>query len=340
MNPRHDLLRYPSFDYAFIWVPPRLPLLLTIFYVMAAKFVSKLVFSQDDVANSERLEPAFECQLRSLMVNDSVIDALRVNEVTVRALFKDLAQDVQQLKNCAEAFGIVTSEAAEFPHQREMAKIIGAWRHKVNSKPQPTQRQEPTGASDTPIHGLEQLTFGPDLCDNELPAKSCYEDFEESLAECSLEAERLRDVVSEEEARDQRKLKADPARQYGMHLDGKLTLRTRREFTSPEPANQEQIRAKYCECCRTCGSWRRSGNQAGRSSGISPKPLSMTTCAFFSIAGISTTARKLTDSCCHSRTTLWIRCSAPLGTRVCRLTQLRCPRLVCLPCSHLPWLLV
>ena len=52
-------------------------------------------------------------------------------------------------------------------------------------------------------------------------------------------------MVSEEEAQDQRKVKADPARQYGMHLDGKLTLQTRRKFTSVEPTNQEQLRAKY-----------------------------------------------------------------------------------------------
>ena len=64
--------------------------------------------------------------LRSLKVNDSVIDALRVNEVTDRALFKDLAQDEQQLKNCAKAFGIDTSEAAEFPHQRRVAGMAPA----------------------------------------------------------------------------------------------------------------------------------------------------------------------------------------------------------------------
>ena len=52
-------------------------------------------------------------------------------------------------------------------------------------------------------------------------------------------------MVSEEEAQEQRKQKADPARQYGMHLDGKLTLQTRRKFTSSEPSNQEQLRAKY-----------------------------------------------------------------------------------------------
>ena len=38
--------------------------------------------------------------------------------------------------------------------------------------------------------------------------------------------------------------------------------------------------------------------------------------------------------------TLWSRSSAPSGTRVCRLTSLRCIQLVCLRCSHLPLLLV
>ena len=52
-------------------------------------------------------------------------------------------------------------------------------------------------------------------------------------------------MAPEEEAQEQRKQKADPARQYGMHLDGKLTLQTRRRFTSSKPSNQEQLRAEY-----------------------------------------------------------------------------------------------
>ena len=75
-------------------------------------------------------------------------------------------------------------------------------------------------------------------------AASCDEDFEEQLAEGSLEAERLRDVVSQEGANIQPKNKPDRARQYGMHLDGKLTLQTRRRFSSTEPTDVEQRRAK------------------------------------------------------------------------------------------------
>ena len=220
---------------------------------MAAKFVSKLTFSQD-ITSAEKMEPAFESLLRSLKVNDAVIDAMRLNEITDRALFTDLAQDEKQLK-CAKAFGIDTSDDAEFPHQREMAKVIGVWRQAKAQSEVKTAADAAARAHGEPVTILTmdwnslmekfRLTFGPDLCDNELPAKSYYEEFEESLAEGCLEAERLCEVVSEEEAQDQRKVKADPARQYGMHLDGKLTLQTRRKFTSVEPTNQEQLRAKY-----------------------------------------------------------------------------------------------
>ena len=274
---------------------------------MAAKFVSKLVFSQDDVANSERFELAFESLLRWLKVNHSVIDAVRVNDVTHHTLFKDLAQDEQQLKTCAEAFGIDTSEAAEFPHQREMTKLIGAWRQAKRQSEVKAAADAAARAHGAPVTILSmdwnslmenfRVTFGPDLCDNELPAESHHEDFEESLAEGSPEAERLRDVVSEEEAQDQRRFKADPARQCGMHLDGNLTLQTRRELTSSEAANQEQLRAKYTVLQKHVALGAAAATREVHLQGFSPSPLSMIT----SIAGMSTTAKKLTGSCCHSR---------------------------------------
>ena len=221
---------------------------------MVAKFVSKLTFSPDDVAAADQLE-ALESLFRSLKVHDSVIMAMRVNEVLDRALFTDLAQDEQQLKKCGKAFGIDTTEDAEFSQQREMAKLIGAWRQsrtqsEVNQAADAAARAqgEPVGVLAVDWNSLMEKfrqKYSPDLCENELPAQSYFEEFEESLAEGRLEAERLRDVVSEEEAQEQRKLKSDPARQYGMHFDGKLTLQTRRKFTSSEPSNQEQLRAKY-----------------------------------------------------------------------------------------------
>ena len=201
---------------------------------MAAKCVSKLSFTSEDTADSEQLEPASESLLRSLKVHDSVIVAMRVNEVTDRTLFTDLAQDEQQLKKRGNSFGIDTSEEAEFSHQHEMAKLVGAWRQakmKTTADAAAKAHGEPVRMLAMDWNSLMEKfkkTYGSDLCENELPAQSCYEEFEES----SLEAERLRDVVSEEEAQGQRNLKADTARQYGMRLDGKRTLQTWRKFTS------------------------------------------------------------------------------------------------------------
>ena len=59
--------------------------------IVAAKFITKLAFSQDDVSAAEKMEPVFECLLRSLKVNNAVIDALRLNEITDCAVFTDLA---------------------------------------------------------------------------------------------------------------------------------------------------------------------------------------------------------------------------------------------------------
>ena len=54
--------------------------------------------------------------------------------------------------------------------------------------------------------------IGADLCEEDLPAQSYFEEFEERLAEGNFEAERLSEVVSQEEADIQRRSVPDPAR--------------------------------------------------------------------------------------------------------------------------------
>ena len=95
---------------------------------MALKFVTKATFTPEDLAAAPELEPALESLLRSLKVHDSVIEATRINEILDRAIFSDLAQDEGKMRKCAAAFGIDQSDDADFPHQREMAKLLGAWR--------------------------------------------------------------------------------------------------------------------------------------------------------------------------------------------------------------------
>ena len=82
----------------------------------------------EDLASAQELEPALCSPLRSLKVHESVIELTSVNEITERAIFTNLVQDEEKVPKCATAFGIDRSETADFPHQREMAELIVAWR--------------------------------------------------------------------------------------------------------------------------------------------------------------------------------------------------------------------
>ena len=122
MNPRHDLLRYPSSDYAVIWVQAVRPALLARLCCMPYSTLWQPISCPSSY--SRRMIWKTRSLLRSLKVNDSVIDALRVNEVTDRGHFKDLAQDEQQLKNCAKASGIDNPQRQ--PSSRTNAGLL-AW---------------------------------------------------------------------------------------------------------------------------------------------------------------------------------------------------------------------
>ena len=153
-----------------------LVLFVNLVYTMAAKFVSKLSFSPDDIAAADQLEPALESLLHVLKVHDSVIMAMRVNEVLHRALFTDLAQDEQQLKKCGKAFGIDASEDAEFSHQSEVATLIGAWRQAKTQSEVKRAADAAARAHGEPVcifamdwnSLMEKFrqTCSPDLCEN------------------------------------------------------------------------------------------------------------------------------------------------------------------------------
>ena len=209
---------------------------------MALKFVSKSTFTPEDIAVAPELEPALESLLRSLKVRDSVTTAMRVNEILDHSVLSDLAQDEAKMRKCAAAFGIDQSEDAEFRHRRKMAKLLRAWRQaktqnqvKIGVDAAAKVQGEPIAMLAMDKNSLTvqfKAKFGSDLCEEDLPAHSCFEEFEERLSEGSREAEHLREVVSQEEAEIQRKNKPDLMRQQGMHLDGRLTLQTRRRFSS------------------------------------------------------------------------------------------------------------
>ena len=124
-----------------------------------------------------------------------------------------------------------------------LTKLIGAWRQ---SKTQSEVKQaadaaarahgEPVGILAMDWNSLMEKfrqTYSPDLCENELPAQSYFEEFEESLAQKDGSRQRgCGTWCRKKRHRNNANFKADPARQYGMHLDGKLTLQTRRQAPS------------------------------------------------------------------------------------------------------------
>ena len=60
-----------------------------------------------------------------------------------------------------------------------------------------------------------------------------------------LRAESFDQVISMAEAEEQERQKPDPPKQFGIHLDSKLTLQTRRRYTGTAPKNTEELRSKY-----------------------------------------------------------------------------------------------
>ena len=87
--------------------------------------------------------------------------------------------------------------------------------------------------------------FGTQLHDTALPAQSNFEGFEERLASGQLRAEQLTQVVSVREQEEQESKKPDVQRHMTRHLDGQLTIQTKRRFLSSMPANPGESRVKY-----------------------------------------------------------------------------------------------
>ena len=87
--------------------------------------------------------------------------------------------------------------------------------------------------------------YGEHLHDTVLPAQSYFEAFEEKLSDGNLRAESLNQVVSVAEQEEQESKKAEPQRHMSLHLDGQLSIQTKRRFLSTSPATPEQLRLKY-----------------------------------------------------------------------------------------------
>ena len=140
-------------------------------------------------------------------------------------------------------------------HKLEFARITTAWKKaraqadiKVTTEALQRQHGEPVAMLPedwTSVVVQFKKKYGSDLQDEELPSQAYYEDFQERLSAGMLRAESLDQVINMAEAEEQERQKPDPPKQFGIHLDSKLTLQTRRRYTGTAPKNTEELRAKY-----------------------------------------------------------------------------------------------
>ena len=217
--------------------------------------------SAEAISEAPSMDPSLEAVLRSVNLCEQLITAFRVQEITDRELFVALDTSEETLREtCKEAFGIDASKG--FAHKRELGKIIKAWNNaKVHSDTKlkldavARSHGEPVSMLCADWEAL-MLTFntkfGSHLPDTVLPAQSYFEGFEERLANGQLRAELLTQVVSVREQEEQESRKPDSQRHMSLHLDGQLTIQTKRRYLSSMPANPEELRVKYkimTHCC-------------------------------------------------------------------------------------------
>ena len=175
-------------------------------------FVSTLEMSADEKATAPQLEPAFEALLRSGNIHEEVIWACRIQDILDREVFVALHHTVEGFTQAVSA-GLGIDPAMGFSHNREMAKMVKAWNSAKIQADIKTKVDAVAKAHGEPVSMLKcdwislMTRFGDQHGDNihesRLPAQSYFENFEEALADGSLEAERLDQVLNvvEERAR-------------------------------------------------------------------------------------------------------------------------------------------
>ena len=255
--------------------------------------------TDEQVQNAKPLTPGLESLLRSVDLNESVIMAFRVQEVLDKELFVALdTTEEAHRKTCEEAFGINPSKS--FLHK----KRTGQSRQSLEGCQSPCRRHRGQvrrgrkGSRRTGLHVGPRLDFvvefGEHLHDTVLPAQSYFESFEEKLSDGRLNAETLAQIVSVAEQDEQESKKAEPQRHMSLHLDGQLTIQTKRRFTSSMRANPEDLRLKKkVKNCWLRASCRRRTSCSSRTSARFGSSAQTGHCAW---ATNSSSERKLCDS--------------------------------------------
>ena len=98
---------------------------------MAAVFQATLSFTDAGKAAAPSMEAALENLLRNASIAESVIWALRINEITDCEVFSSLDSPEDGLKTNTADFGIdhrLHPAGPSLTHKRDMAQVISVWK--------------------------------------------------------------------------------------------------------------------------------------------------------------------------------------------------------------------
>ena len=214
-------------------------------------FQSKRVLTEDQRSPWSQLLNTCFATWESMKQPSGRFAMRRIND---REAFTGLVENASELKEISADLGIDVSTGG-MPHRREFAKVTTAWKRakaqaEVKEQTEALQKQYGERITLLPedwarIMVQYKAKYGNDLTEDELPAQAYFEDFQERLAAGMLRVETLGQVTSQAEAEEQDRTKPEPTRQYGIHLDSRLTLQTRRKYTSAQPKDVEGLWAKY-----------------------------------------------------------------------------------------------
>ena len=164
--------------------------------------MSFISFTAEEVANAPKLEPSLEGLLLSANVLPQITSAFSVQQITSINLMVRL--DSTEECFMKQVFGIDT-ESNDFAHKREWAKLNMVWQQAKLSCDTTERVDAVKRAHGEPVAFLtadwtsllrEFKQQRGKIQDNELPAQSYFDAFEESLQVGSVQAETLSHVVS------------------------------------------------------------------------------------------------------------------------------------------------
>ena len=165
-----------------------------------------------------------------------------------RETFVNMFNAEAALKDGASDLGFNLSTGG-LPHKREFARVVSAWKTAKVMAETKVQTDAVARAHGVPVtllpsdwtfhsYGVQEKVWLTHRR-RSIAVQSMSENFTEKLADGTLKAEPLSHVVSLFEEEQQDLKKPEPARQYNLQLDSRLTITTKRRHLSTEPVDEK-----------------------------------------------------------------------------------------------------